>query len=213
MANDLFKFAMNRLGMPNAQQAGNQTQLPRFSPQFRKFAAAAGVVPDMLQAAAAARKDPFSPGFQPELSDIVGQKELRRIIASGGLTPAQRDALTRVANRMLAQQAQLANAGLGRRFAAQGIQNTGLANAAVAGIFNQLLGAQQAQQGKLDELSVGILQNAIGQLFGAEQAQAGRRFQEKMAGDPLGRLLGTVLAAFLGKFAGAGGAKAAEAIF
>ena len=148
------------------------------------------------------RKNPESPFFQPELSDIAGQKALRRILASGGLTPSQRQALTAAAGRVLAGQADLAGRALGRRFAAQNIQNTGLANAGLAGILNNLLGAQQAQQSKLDELSIGILQNAISQLFAAEREEAARRFQEKMAGSPLGNILGTLLAVGLGKFTG-----------
>lgn len=207
--NDLLNFAANRLGIPAstvAEARANQFTQPRFSnPTIQKAAGMLGIPQSTLQQAAAARKDPFSPAFQPELSDVAGQIALRRILASGGLTPAQREALTRVTNRMLAQQAQAAGAGLGRRFAAQGIENTGLATAGLSGILNRLLGAQQQQQGRLDELSLSILQSAVSQLFGAEQAQAGRRFQERLMGDPLGRILGTILASFTGGFAGQAG--------
>jgi len=215
--NDLLNFAANRLGIPGstvAEARASQFTQPRFANRtIQKAAGMLGIPQSALQQAAAARKDPFSAGFHPELSDIAGQIALRRILASGGLTPAQREALARVANRVLAQQAQVAGAGLGRRFAAQGIENTGLATAGLSGIFNQLLGAQQAQQGRLDELSLGILQSAIRQLFGAEQAQAGRRFQESLMGDPLGRILGTVLASFTGGFAGQAGQNLAGRAF
>lgn len=114
----------------------------------------------------------FSPDMQNKsyaekqnvLAGNVGLDALEglwNIINAQGLTPQQRAMFSAAMNRNLGMQAEQAGQGLGRRFAAQGIAGTGLANSALGQIQSGLLEAQQEGEEGLNKMGLDLYQNAL----------------------------------------------------
>lgn len=150
------------------------------------------------------RNDPNSPYFHPELSDIAGQKELRKIIANQGLSPEQRAMMSAAMSRTLGRATEADQEALSRRLAAQGISNTGLGNAALTGAQGNLLSAYQQSLSNVDQQSLSAYLNAVNALFGGEMGEAARRSAEKMQEEAIkGQLIGK-LGQAAGSYAGGG---------
>lgn len=113
---------------------------------------------------------------------LEGLQKLYGILQTGqGLSPQQRGMLSAVMQRSLGMAAEQSGQGLGRRLAAQGISNTGLANSSLAQVLSGSLSAQRQANSELDQQSLNAYFNALQNALGQNQFLRGLNAQERTA--------------------------------
>lgn len=133
------------------------------------------------------------------------QASYANIIQSGGLTPEQRAMFTAMQERRIASQQEAGGDALARRFAAQGIGGSGLANASLSNLFGQGLLARQEGESNLNQLALQNLMAATAGLADFERMRLGAQLQQEgwEARQPnwFGQTIGTIGGKFAGRAA------------